>query len=386
MLYNILPPLIFFSSLGGIILIVSRVVVRVRNQQLTNTIKQSVAAASARPIRKTKQLARVIGPNQKSVRAMKNRLTLMTHTMRQSLSSVRREIKHKRKLRLSKKQIITEETVTEEVPSSASSTNSDAIQLPQSPFRERIAKMSANFRQAANRGVAAIGTVSQTSMSVLKERRQKRQATKAAEQAIANEPVLADDKALAKPSITLNISSLDQQQSASRATPKNKATETRSASGKQTTNLHKLFKKKETTAAQLSALDKARQALALGKYHKVDDIMVPYLVKHPRDIPGYMLLGKAAAQQENWTEAVEIYEQVVRLNPTNKGLYAALGEAAFKTGKFTKAIEYLQRAHNDDPTNIAVIEYLLTIAQHMDNTTMQRSLTEELTELAKQQT
>lgn len=64
MLYNILPPLVFFASLGGAIYIVSRVILRARRQSL----------ATAETLSHSNDLAKLLGPSQKSVHVIKNRL------------------------------------------------------------------------------------------------------------------------------------------------------------------------------------------------------------------------------------------------------------------------------------------------------------------------
>ena len=75
---------------------------------------------------------------------------------------------------------------------------------------------------------------------------------------------------------------------------------------------------------------------------------------------------------------MEIFEQVVAINPRVRGGFAALGRAAYGAGKFTRAIEALQRAHDAQPQDREVLKQLLRIARRMDNVPMQKSLREEL--------
>ena len=129
---------------------------------------------------------------------------------------------------------------------------------------------------------------------------------------------------------------------------------------------------------QLSALEQAQQALAANDCQLAEDVLVAHIVKHTKDTDAYMLLGQAAMQRQNWQEAMEIYEQVVRWNSNQQGVMAALGGAAYKAGRYTKALEMLQRAHELDPDNRVILEQLLGIAQKLDNPALCHSIEEKL--------
>lgn len=142
---------------------------------------------------------------------------------------------------------------------------------------------------------------------------------------------------------------------------------------------------KVAPAGIASALDQANVAIAAAQYQRAEEILVSYIVDHTRDVRAYMLLGQAAAGRKNWLEAMEIFEQVTRLNAQEPGVWSALGEAALASGKFTKALEALQRAHDADRGNVTVLRQLLAIAQRMDNRVLRESVQEELTVLEGEQ-
>jgi len=130
-----------------------------------------------------------------------------------------------------------------------------------------------------------------------------------------------------------------------------------------------------------SPLQEAKMALEAKQYQQVEDIMLPYIVQHTQDTNAYMLLGHAAFGNKSWDEAVEIFEQVEKMNTAQEGLKAAKGRTALRCGKITLALETLQRAHDDEPENKEVLEDLITIAQRMDNDALKKSAEEQLTQL-----
>src|SRR3989344_3283951 len=84
MLYDVLPPLALFISFGGIIVLVSRVVLRLRNTQLTQQIHAEVAAGST-PVHEES----LLGPGTKGVHLVKNRLVHAAHSVRNSAVQIR---------------------------------------------------------------------------------------------------------------------------------------------------------------------------------------------------------------------------------------------------------------------------------------------------------
>lgn len=82
MLYNVLPPLVFFASLGGTIFVVSRVVTRLHRQNLATAARTTSA----------RDLAVLLKPSQNSVHVIKNRLSLAGHLIQQSLLRTKEKI------------------------------------------------------------------------------------------------------------------------------------------------------------------------------------------------------------------------------------------------------------------------------------------------------
>lgn len=70
MLYDVVPPLLFFGSLGGIIFIISRVVTRLRRHELTTVLETAAAA-------KTPTSAGVVRPSQSNIRLFASRLSVI---------------------------------------------------------------------------------------------------------------------------------------------------------------------------------------------------------------------------------------------------------------------------------------------------------------------
>lgn len=137
---------------------------------------------------------------------------------------------------------------------------------------------------------------------------------------------------------------------------------------------------------KLTALQRAQQALQERNYQRAEDILVDHIVQHTKDTKAYMLLGRVATAKANWQEAVEIFEQVVMIQPHEPGAQAGLGIAAYNCGRYSRALQALQRAHEEDPTNLVLLNDLLAIAQKMDNPPLQRSIRSKLRELASAET
>lgn len=287
MLYDVLPPLVFLTSLGGTILVVSRVMVRIRRQ------KFAVAARAPR----VRDLAVLLRPSQKSVHEIKDRLALVRHTVYDSVTKVRSELRRRRQ-----------------------------------QLRHVIPHISLPAAKLAHQALQKKHPTDQHKPQL---------------HIVETEPIKR----------TKPVSTPIQQ-----------------------SGLKKLFPPKKS---MVTPLEQARRALAANRCHRVETILVPYIIKHPKATPAYILLGKAALRQRAWEEALEVFEQVVNLKPTTKGGYALLGYAAYKAGKFTKAIEALQKAHDVDPQNTSIIKRLLKIARRLDNLPLQRSLLEELTSLER---
>jgi len=312
MLYDVLPPLVFFASLGGIILVVSRVVLRIRKEQFADSLQATMHRARAARSSKIEDLAQIIGPSKKSVRVIKNRIALINH----------------------------------------------AVQNNAARFGTSIQALGGKSRQALTNKIVA-----------LKEFAAERRAAK-----LKKDKVSSRTSSPTKPKLTAvetKPSDTTQQEES-----KTKRDDVISSQNKK-----KFFAKKKVA----SPLKQARQALDTDNHEKAEDVLVPYLAKHPKETRAYMMLGEIAMARHDWEEAMEVFEQVVSLDPRAKGGYAGLGRAALEAGKFTRAIEALQRAHDADPSNTTIIRQLLKIARRMDNAPMQHSLLEELLAIRRTQ-
>lgn len=149
----------------------------------------------------------------------------------------------------------------------------------------------------------------------------------------------------------------------------------------------------ETTAQRLQALVRtkrattspvqtAQAALLSGNVTGAEDILIPYIAKHPHNTTAYVLLADVALARAAWDEAVEILEQVIQLDAATPSAYAKLGEAALKGGHMTRALEALQRAHDAEPTNVNILKNLFTIAQRRDDRVLQKTVLQKMIVLA----
>lgn len=389
MLYDILPPSIFFMSLGGIILTISRVILRIRREQInhitTAAIKNQVSTGS-----KTVDFASLVGPTKKSVHIIKNRLALINHTIQNSTTKIKTAWEHGRKTRAElKKQKHDKKNIAAKPADSPSSLNTteltditvNQIIQPKAPplhgTLNSIGPIVKNTLLFSKLKLKKAGAIVTQASSALKEKLpRKNTATEIIQE---HKPLSA-----AKPKLRLietdDTKSAAYDTSASLAAKKNEPAPATKPPVTQK-GLSRIFNKE----AKKTPLDKAQQELDAANYQNVENILVPYLMKNPRHAKAYMLLGKAALGRHAWDEAAEIFEQAVIINPVAKGGYAALGYAAYRTGKLTQALEALQKAHDADPNNIVIIKRLLTIAQRMDNLPMRRSLEEKLTGLQANQ-
>ncbi len=83
MLYDVLPPLALLLSFGGIIVLVSRVALRMRSQQLSDQIHAEVASGA--PMHEES----LLGPGTKGVQLVKNRLVHAVHSVSSSIVQIR---------------------------------------------------------------------------------------------------------------------------------------------------------------------------------------------------------------------------------------------------------------------------------------------------------
>ena len=390
MLYDILPPLFLFTSFAGIIIIVSRVVLRVRRQQFSDQV-QSHASVAAIPARDD-----VFTPEERGVKLAKNRLSLIPQMIKNSGSSTksyfqdRRERKQEKKaLRAAAKLQVEEPTVAPVVETQEEQSQA-GINMPTSGWRTKL---------------SSLGEKSKEKMGMFKGRMNERLTRGGEEQAQGE----VETKEPTKPTLRLSTTEEENRPAVLRTveppvqrtvkTTRQVSTNKEEAPAEEAApqpigqiaeshidtprsrSLKNLFAKKDRETKPDSALAQARNAIQEAEYDKAEDILIPYIVQHSRDAKAYMLLGRAALGRSAYDEAIEIFQQVLKINPDQKGVHAGIGRAALSKGKMTLALQSLQRAHDQDPANKEVLKDLLTIAKRMDNRVLQASVKEQLAEL-----
>jgi tetratricopeptide (TPR) repeat protein len=336
-------------------------------------------------------LAGILAPNQISVHNFKNRISYLAHTVKETTIKLVLDMKDWRKHRAERKKRAKEQKIimkaanTQAKLEQTTGSDEDGVKPPASRLRGSLEKLTIQAREIKTKGHSTLRKFRIEAADNPKDQHSKNK-TQGDSHKLARkklmlrrEPPVVDDKKLpaAKERISVrNKTGWHKQKDKDIKPPvKNKEPD-------KTTSISKFFKK-EQGAGNSSILEQAKKALEQDQAKKVENILVPYIVKHPKDTAAYMMLGKAAICRKDWTEAAEIFEQVTRIRPETKGCYAALGEAAYEAGNLTKAIEALQRAHDQNPQDIAVIKRLIKIATRLDNQPMQRSLTEELKTLVQ---
>ncbi len=412
-------------------MVVSRIVLRVKRAQNIDKIhNDTVAVAGSRSGFgfKGKELANLVGPTQKSVHVMKNRMALAGSAIASFLVSIKRFLLSLNIKNL-KKKILIERRDKQGVRNKNNKEQSYVREENNvvSPPSSVVGRLSDKFKvmeirpvakRFASRAKKAGGTINKRAKDI-KGKANSKAFMKAIRTSVSNKEALdegvADDykkipgklpgeffvnkesSQLEKkiPDVT-DVDSDNEEKTVKPQTGKDDIIDRRKAieitlkesteeneekkkisetKTPKTKPLAKFFHKEEK---QETSIEKAKKALKKARYFDVEDTLIPFIVKHPRDARAYMILGRAAMGREAWDEAVEAFEQVVRINPETKNCYAELGYAVYKAGKITKAIEFLQKAHSADPQNIKIIRQLLEIAQRMDNVPMQKTLKEEL--------
>lgn len=373
MLYDILPPLFLFASFGGIILVVSRVILRMRRQQLSQHIQAQATLGT--PVSDDK----VFAPGKRGIKLVRNRLALTSQTLKSSAERTKEAVKEKKgsfRTRLTARRQEKKEAKIAPAPAAvpAPEKSGRAITMPKTSWRDRLANV-------ANKSKERVSSL------------RRRQA--AEEEAV---PVASPQKEAAAPVPTFFKASSTKskielvkkapQKKEKKVTAQSKAKESVPApveskpelTKRARTNLISRVMSREELPAS-TPLREAVTALEAADYSRVEDILIPYIVQHTKDTHAYILLGQAAMGKELWEEAVEVFQQVLKINPNQKGVYAALGSAALQGGKMTLALQSLQRANDEDPENKEVLRQLLVIAQRMDNKPLQHSVSEQLEEV-----
>jgi TolA-binding protein len=387
MLYNVLPPIIFFMSLGGIIIVISRVVLRLRQQQLASDLQSHVTRVSQTRLSKVQDLAGLLAPNQISVHSFKNRLAFLVHGVKNTKRKSLQDLAEWRQRRARAKALAAVASSNKPITAAATAKSTAAIKPPESFLRTKLASLTNRVRQVSlpkptqltaqtKSRLQTIGHKASASAYSLRSslKRSRQETLPPSDPSITHS---ADHEASPQPARkkepVLRIVNVEPPAEPAPPSPVLKKMGQPVKAG----SLSQLFKKE----IKKSPLQQAAEALENKQTKHAEDLLVPYIIKHPRDTEAYMMLGQAAVRRRAWNEATEIFEQVIKIKPDTEGCYAALGQAALEAGNLTKAIETLQRAHDQNPQNVFVIKCLLQIARRMDNRPMQQSLNLELQQL-----
>ncbi len=342
MLYDILPPLFLFISFGGIIIVVSRVVLRLRHVQFSEDIQAEVD--SKKPIHEESLLR----PEEAGVKIVKNRLFHLISSTRGGVSSMMKSAGDGvRSMRLRRKEAKQEKRAEK---AAAPVVKGPTIQMPEVGMQDRLAML-------AQRGKEGLSSLQKEITSRIPDMKKIRESLPQREEAAA----------IPKSSPVIRLVRHSGTEEAVK-------TETPQKTGIMSQILNKREKDK-------TVLEKAQEAMEQKDFEKAEDLLIPHIMKHSSDTQAYMLLGKTAIGKEAWDEAMEIFQQVIKLDKTMVDAYADLGHAALNAGKFTLAIQSLQHARNMDTNNIRIREELLFIARRMDNKVVEKGVLEELQEL-----
>ncbi len=358
MLYDVLPPLLFFGSLGGVILVVSRVVARVRHAQFSQEVQ---AAGQQEPAQE-----RLLGSSGRGISLVKNRLALIARTARGGIGQAREMVRLRRGKVMS---------------GSAKDTRIVSVRPPASLWRNRLGVLS---KGSLRRIMTLREKISHIQDSLPQPRTTTRaQASPQAEPAKTDE-IKPRAEASRRPTVRLVTSSRQLAATGPEGQPsdRNISADTAAAlsAGHRARLLRQLLKKERSLSAPLKL---AAEAVSQARYDEAEDILVPYISRHARDAKAYMLLGQAVAGKGAWDEAVEIFGQVVKINSQEEGAQAALGKAALRAGKITLALASLQRARDNAPNDKKILKLLLTIAQRTDNQALKKSVHDQLAEIER---
>lgn len=343
MLYDVLPPLLLFISFGGIVILVSRVVLRMRQVQFSEEIQAEVE--STVPI----QESSLLRPSQLGVHLVKNRLGHMLKSAGSAITSIKARRKEA-KLQKAEKKVVEKAVEVVEVKGST-------IQMPEVGLQDKLSVLAQKGREGLSSLQKEIaGRI--PDMQTIRERMpRKKEVSEIAPVTPKSSPAIR---------MVRHTGVVEELPDATKE-------EVVQKSG----IMSQILKRdKEKTI-----LEKATEALGKKDFDSVEDILIPHIMKHSTDTKAYMLLGKAAIGKESWDEAMEIFQQVIKIDKNIADAYADLGHAALNAGKFTLAIQSLQHARDMDAGNIRIREELLFIARRMDNKVVEKGVLEELEEL-----
>lgn len=364
MLYDILPPLFLLTSFGGIAIIISRVVMRVQREELSQHIKAQVhvqRTSSAEDLLRSEKGSKVS--------VVKNRLALVPQALKSTREHMRERAKQRREQKEEKQRLqeVAIEAQAKQAAEEEEVTNGKQIIQPQEGKMQRLRERMGGM---LSRGKDKVTQMRNEQMQKLEERRQAREQARAEQEAI-----LSQQAAHAAASVTPKSS----KPTVRRVHEEPAIAQDQSSRGGMRNVLRRKIAPKVNDPLQQAAV-----CLRKSQFDQAEDILLPYIVQHARDVKAYMLLGRAALGRDDWDEAVEIFQQVRSIDDSIQGLYACLGIAAARAGKMTLAVESLQKARDLEPENITIREELLTIARRTDNSVLERSVTEELRELRQE--
>lgn len=386
-----MPPTIFLLSLGGVVVILARGVVRMRRADFSASVKSAAAHTPqdslwGQGVQSTD--ADVLRPTQKSVQVIKSRAGLILVWLKKLTLQIKLGVRW-----LSARPVVWRQnrlqraaatTVQTQANSSAESTGQENFQVKQPKQKTRdTARRLLQFSSTGIRATrlrlqhtfqrahsfhnrvsqdipekASLGS-SRSTLSPGKNNEFPDQSVSDAMPQHTDEPIIPNTNNIR----TRIIEKISPDISLTRAAGKSA-----------TLKRHQKHLAKKTS----TPVQQARQAFADKSYAHAENILVNHIVSHTKDTNAYMLLGEIACAKENYSEAIEIFEQIIAWNPETKGGYAKLGLAAFQAGRYGRALQALQRAHDAEPDNQEVLRELLAIAKRMDNPALQHSIEEKL--------
>lgn len=377
MLYNVLPPLIFFLSFAGIIVVVSRVVMRSRRETFSHSMRvQATSNSAVMP-------EGLLNPGVSNV-LLKSRLGLLLSSLKNTGAATKSYFVNRaerKALRWAEKQAAKEAKLAEapvmieekeELPTRG-------ISLPGASWREKafakIKDSTKGLNEALQKVTLPAAVLSRGSARDLG----------GTEIKTASVPLQQLPEATpTKPSPQIRIIRVDTQHADSSKTSHGQA----SAKSEDEVKLTEakpegrfIARLRKAQPPQATILEQVSDAIGAGQLEQAEEMLIPYIVKHTKDCQAYMLLGKVAIAKGAWNEAMEVFQQVIHLDPEVIDAQASLGYAALQQGKFTIALQALQRAHSADPENVQILEQLLNIACRLDNKVLQKSVLAQLIEL-----
>jgi len=333
-------------------------------------VESKVAALADQDISHSKKLASIIGPTRKSIHAIKTPFAMIKHIAMSSRQRYSEEIVQWQAARQTRRQ------------NKLQAQSKPGIKPPRQNIQDKFSTVLSSTGSALKHKAGHFKQGSANVKNKIKQLRPPDQLRKYKKSSAASRISLTESNSSSRsssPASSNQSAPVSVRLKSASARPESEPAISAVTAKQNKASLRKLFNKESNQPA--TAIEQAKEALGQDENALVEEILIPYIVKHPHDAQAYMLLGKAACHQQAWEDAVQAFEQVVNLNPKTKNCLAELGRATYQAGHLTKAIEMLQRAHNQNPQDTNVIRDLITIAQRMDNQPMRQSLQEELKEL-----